>query len=627
MAKQSLNFFEQHLEKISVGAAAALFVWVIYAFVVNSPNKIELQGGDPVTPAEIDERVKATADRALQGWRNADPVDTASEMTDYPDQQRKSAANPLTWPGSTLTAELRRAISFGPPVPQVSGPGEPGKVVLAHVVAPDKPQALGERISALFAPRSVAVNDSLSDIEWDRVDQDGPEARSYITVAARFDVKKQKQVYLEHNYQTTRMSVLASKIELQRQTRLSNGHWGDWEDVQLYNENFMPPAPVLQLIEDNKGGWSILADRRNELRVWLDLLIEHNAKLVRPQLPEAWYGKEWRPPLLEKLAELYPDEFKFTPPKAPTTGRRRTLSPNKQARLDLVTVDDLQKEGKLDEALVLVESLLRRRGVSGSVTRDAEARLDEIEDALKARRKAEGLRGDQEDDEEEVELVEHVFLAHDMNARQGETYRYRMKVQAYNQYATIIDRLKDRNEATKVFLEGEWSVPGDPIRMPALQRVFLSSTKIKDDIKEARFEVYNWVQGQWVDFQFRTKVGEEIGSEKRVPVGKAKQRVDFGTGLVLLAINPNRSYVPLKKQRDGSFEAAAPELSAAALCLDADGNLLERIAAIDRRNEDKAAIEDEMSAAKRAQRRRRTVQSGRGSSGRGGSGGGGGGIP
>ncbi len=600
MARKNLNVFEQHVEKIAVGAVAALFLWIIYGYLLGSPNKLELEG-QMVGPSEIDQRVQAKAEQALSRIRGKqlDPT----EVVDYPEEQQKLSQGPLHQEEFEVARVLVSSVSFGVPVPDVEGPQAAGQVTLATLLPPEKPALAVGRLTALFPPESVVIGDELDEDKQVLMQLEGPEDRSWVTLAVLYDYQKQREVLLKNNYQTNRFGLTISDVFLRRQMRQPNGEWGPWEEVKEYSQYHMDPEPELTLLADDVGRAYVPASQRNNLKIWFGNLREFQSDLVRPPMPDPHFGEPWRPPHLPDLIEMYPEEI-FPEPKLVQADTKQKLSPLKQAKENLVHAKEFFADGKLGMAEALAETILSTRKAPKKVKQEARVLLEEIDEMIRQREIAVARRGGGdkqggEDDEELDRRTEDIVFAHDLTAEPGASYRYQMKIQAFNQYATVVERMKDPLDALEIYIESEWSEPTAAVVIPSQQRVFLASAKEES----AQFDIYQWVRGAWVKEKFNAKIGERIGGSKRVMIEGDRTSVEFDTQATLVELIPERPYIPRKRQRDGSFVLGEPEVSTAALCQWSSGEVFELVALAAKDDEERRQIEDSIKNARRSKRK------------------------
>ncbi|MCH8912838.1 MAG: hypothetical protein IIA33_04640, partial [Planctomycetes bacterium] len=253
-----------------------------------------------------------------------------------------------------------------------------------------------------------------------------------------------------------------------------------------------------------------------------------------------------------------------------------------------------------------VEKIISNRKIPSKhkIKEDARTLQGEIKKAIDQRRidnlnrADEGERG--EGGDEDFDPPVEVFFAHDLSAEPGGVYRYQAKLQTFNQYATVVERLKDPTHATQVYIESEWSAPSDPVEVPSQQRIFLASAKTDS----AQFEIYQWHQGRWLKEKFSAKIGEMIGGDRRVQIERERTNVTFDTGVRLIGLVQDRPYVPRKKKRSGAVELGETETSAAAVCQRRDGSTMELIQAVGKSDEERKLIEEAIKIDKRKKRKK-----------------------
>src|SRR5262245_40079326 len=130
MAKQLVNPFERHVEKIVLAIAALLLIGVMVKFVFSSPNVLQL-GQETATPGTVDGRLAQKANEILERIRSAKPP--AVEHDPKFDDFVASLA--------PLKAELLPvAAAIGPEVPIVDEPGvATGRATLVAIPPAPKP--------------------------------------------------------------------------------------------------------------------------------------------------------------------------------------------------------------------------------------------------------------------------------------------------------------------------------------------------------------------------------------------------------------------------------------------------------------------------------------------------------
>lgn len=170
---------------------------------------------------------------------------------------------------------------------------------------------------------------------------------------------------------------------------------------------------------------------------------------------------------------------------------------------------------------------------------------------------------------------------HDDSVEPGKTYRYRIRAVLWNRYAGRIKALKDPSQAAKSVLEGDWSLPSEPITVAASTHFFVRSGKPADNT--ASVQVFKWLKGKWVNTMFDVKVGDVVGQVREVRVDEtSRDTVDFSTGAVILdlRIDENvRVRTPTSKQ--GEFNISESPAVVITYLDPADGQVKERANQID----------------------------------------------
>jgi hypothetical protein len=601
MAKQRTSFFERHVEKGVVVVTAILLIGVMVTYVFDSPNKINMKGQD-VGPGEVDGQLRTVAESVLSamGSNRAEALD----MDDYPSEQTEGVGGPITQ--SLVQPQLRASVPFGVPVPAVVGPGVRGELKLAQLVAPDQPQVKAGRFSAYLPVAAAPVGEDVTDLEHQKMLANGPVDTSWVTIAARLDVPKQEQEFLKKDYQTDHFGVRLSKASVQRQRRLADGDWSDWEDIDPYALNYFEPVPQMDLLEDDNGEPIIPLEQRRGFVDWLAELDEYSNEVLRPKLPEKWDGEDWSPPMCRAIRELYPDE-QFTCPAPQVIDESQARNPRQRAKAELEAARRLFAEGELDAANELAAGVVTTQAYPRAIRVEAQSLQEEIIKALEQRDVA---RQEAEENAEEGETPRRdaeIALVHDLSANPGQSYRYRVRLHAVNEYAMKLDRVSDPVDAARAFLVGEWSKASEPVYVPPLQRAFVVGVKNEPGKMEAKFDLVRWTQGEWVKTNARVRLGEAIGGPAKVQHQGQNKRieVDFSTGLTLVSINEDTLYVPARHERDGTITIGDAETSPSVLVMDPNREMYEFFLAAHKADPERKTIQDEMNRSRRRTGRKR----------------------
>jgi hypothetical protein len=193
---------------------------------------------------------------------------------------------------------------------------------------------------------------------------------------------------------------------------------------------------------------------------------------------------------------------------------------------------------------------------------------------------------------QEAALIKHPDKAddpavwfHDDSVEAGKTYRYRMRVKLWNRYVGRIKQLNDPMQARQTLLVGDWSLPSDSVTVPP-GAYFFARSRVPGE-NTAAVEVFKWRKGAWVREVFEVHVGDAIGHMKETKVddsdGKpVRESVDFSTGAVVLDIREEPVKVRSSATKDGQFRLTEQNSLIIVYLDPADGQVKERIAAIDR---------------------------------------------
>ena len=132
---------------------------------------------------------------------------------------------------------------------------------------------------------------------------------------------------------------------------------------------------------------------------------------------------------------------------------------------------------------------------------------------------------------------------HDIGAKTGTTYRYRLAVGLYNPFFGRESRLTESQQqlAASPIVLSAWSAWSEPIRVTPPQQFFAVTGIYNDQIddRSASFEVYCFTRGEHRVIAVTCRPGEPIGERKTLPAtqpGGESQEVDFFTGATLLDV-------------------------------------------------------------------------------------------
>lgn len=603
MAKQLVNPFERHIEKLVLGIAALILVGVLIKFVFSSPNKLPL-GSEPATPGDIDARLSQKADEILQRMKDAQPK---SEPYDSKVDEFSASLAPIK------TDALAHGVALAPDVPLVDAPDvASGRAPLVSIPAPPKPHVVVGRNTLLISnPQTGEVR---TPADW-------------VMLAIPFDVKAQSERQ-RRDWGATMADVIFATPEVQRRAQRSDGSWSDddWQTINPWPALKMPDAPSVRLMDD-RG--KIIANKDDQKAV-ARYVEELSAPLVqlaalRP-LPPTFTRDEnpWKFPLVSTYEEVVKQDQEYLFPNDPAAAVEDRyglkVSDAGKPKSEPKTPAQVVAQ-EFEDARVLLENArkiwssndaLRAYNAALGITTNKDATPEIKNKAQKLMKEAETLAEDirrnprggaqqaagasGKEPDKRARLGKQEIWAYDAAAGSivnGATYQYRIRVRVLNRLAGFPESFADPKNAAVMIVAGEWSEPTDPIVIPQDSVYFV--TREDKNRREVHLEFFRWYDGVWVKTKSAVnfKEGDAITHQELITVPgldsrteAARTTVDFSEDLTLLDIDFSRS---LRERKSGSAAtgvkfAPQPTTSAAAVFVDGSGRLHERVVAIDKEN-------------------------------------------
>jgi len=409
----------------------------------------------------------------------------------------------------------------------------------------------------------------------------------WVTLAAVISRRAQREVYEKAGYDAAALNLLVADIEAEREQRHPDGQWGSSEIVQPYLvERFVGPRK-LRLFKQGTGyavrqsDWTYLQKYRSELsspEVQARILRAPFQSLLVDQRSSRDYRVEWTVP--------------------------KTLGAPGGIELDLADAEyglyflpeDSASRGNTVPWSSLRESLAKGwRGGRLEQYLDAFAALRSIEADLEMplgqRRLAERLLNQYERDIELAEEMDQIIRsrtesavnedrlgrdvepiwATDTTVEPGKTYRYRVRLLAFNSYAGMTSRLADPLDASQIILEGEWSPWSEPLTVRPTSYLFVLGGS-GEGKKTVRVRVYQWIRGVWENGYATFGIGD------RVVIDKGLIQLTYDG--VIRDIDLHRSYAQDGERGPDAGRGASSETVALTL-VDSEGVTEERLAAED----------------------------------------------
>ena len=506
MPKTRENFIHLYWDKALLLLLAAVGIYVFLGRVFSSPIQI---GGPALGPQQlVDELVRETD--TLEGRLGQ------YSAAEYPApqylQQIEERFGPSASAGAgnawvmPLPAEGARAGRVQIPTPNVLEPLSLQAQSGIGSIATNSPARRGGSTRA-------ASSESGKGIYW-------------VTVAAEFPFRKQLLAFAGLEPLTDKDQYpLFARLDLERQELLPDGSWSPAESVnpyELYRQDFAETVKNLAEL------YSLSSDEEqlvnvNALRSWLGRK-GFQEFIVRPEFSsldgfEQWYWPEESANLTDN--QVRSQTLAGPPPARDDSPRYRAVdrSGRQATGTQAGRAPVVRAPGPMTGSPVSVlgpggpgigafelprmESPVGRRSGSTASGRGGSERRIEIPRDVRL--------------EDAPEIVG--IWAHDISAKPGCTYRYRMRVLLFNPLCGD-ERAENKKTRQQAWLTGAWSDWSEPVE--TLQSRYLFFTGVAPGIgskpPRIRAEIYAWQQGWWYSSMFYySDAGQEIGSPRAVP--------------------------------------------------------------------------------------------------------------
>lgn len=647
MAKQAVSWVELHIEKFVLGVTGALLAATVGLYGVSTPNTKSVVGVE-AGPTRLDSVIVRGQAEYLRESLQRQPPDI-QDVPDYAGQWRKVQEDVLAAAG--VFAPVLSARPWGQIVPLLDSLSLPEKKTtgLAEVLPPGKPGFASGRSTIYTAEYvqgelRVLGEGAAEGQSGQRPPSVAFEDLSWITVGAVIDLAAQRAAFFDAGYDARYTDVHVYDVQAQRQTRLPDGRWSDWEDIVPYYPYLHWGAPQLRFKRERSGELKLPSDQIKALNAFMGLVKEYQCELRLPGFALRSAGDKWEFPAIEgadwrtvaKQCEGY-----ITVPASLLAGGQEEqqeeeskLRPQQRIKKWLKEVEVLASTAgertyeELRDARKTLRQILKEPEAKASQTKKAQELLEIIEpfyyEAREKKRKEEFWQEVGEEDEEapgaqvaETGPTQTVVWVHDLGLRPdgllaglepGRTYRYRLRLRLLNTLAGQLDPEADSTAAEQVLLVGGWSPPSAPVVATKDKEFYVVS--VDSAGQRAQVQVSVWREGERLNKRFTVGLGEEIGEDRvRCKVKETVENevrdktvfVDFRTGVTLLGIEPDRVYQRRKAKRDG-FEFD-PVRTEAVILADASGALEERLVYLERQSYAamQKALEEETATAKKEQ--------------------------
>jgi len=582
MAKQNVTFIERHVEKIVLGVAGAVLLGVAVLCLIGL-HKVSVQGEqEQVSPRELYDKIRQQADAARDKMKRASPDKKLPPVEGLQIDPHESPYE--IWKIPTEFAVVYEQLA--PPVPEFKGE-QRGKIRLADILAPSPVVVRTGQAFAKLEPPSVLADAGVHAQEsFPDVTQDW----HWVTVFSALPCKDQRDKFDEAQYAADRQRLVVAGVEAERQERFPDGSWDAPQAVTGYSPRLIPVRKAADLVQLDDGTWVV---RDQEAVTRYKLLVDTPAgqdDILRPAFQSnlADYPPDWQAPaelpgLAVKLADFgVITEDQQGALQKPRPGRspldKTGAGPLAKDKTKL-TPPQLWNQAKaaLDkqqylEAEVLLNQILKTTDVPENLKKQADTLIKQnrayFEKAHLAEARKATLAAGAADLGPDVEPL---WLT-DLNVTPGKTYRYRLRILAYNPYVGYASQLENPEDAGKLVLEGQWSDWSEPIQAKPTSCLFFTSSKA--DANTAKIEIQDWVNGEWLSGNKDLKIGDPV-------VFSGERRHEFSyNASVVVGLNHQVNGLERTAKADGQVtyqEKPTPEI----VLITADGDVQERMAVVD----------------------------------------------
>ncbi|MCB9851728.1 MAG: hypothetical protein H6819_01430 [Phycisphaerales bacterium] len=512
MAKQSAGFVHEHIEKVVIAVCAGFFVFAVYYGFASG----RFNDANGTSPSELIKGVGDAADQAASAVLTAKPRISDADAAGTKDTEAVEAL--LAWYGSNakslgenagVNMDVARAQAFPPLFVTTTSVSDADKRNIVKLVEPDLPVvAMGTSGLELTAerpllenydPARAPLNTKKSTLTW-------------VAVAAQVNLQEQDLYFKTEKYPpNSYLSIV--KVHLQRIDR--DEKWRGWQDV----ETWLPFEPFDRMT----------AAQSKKLR---ELIEPNQEAIARPILPRTDGDRI-------EYDKILP--FLDAPPK-------------KGGSLDRLAkdwIDRANRAGKskdFEAAMIFARAAMQAPDVPAK-TKD-EARSIYEKALARVEKRPGGYKAPSRLAPADKMMP---IVAYDLTAVPGHEYQYRIRYEAWNQYAGRDAELKDPASASMTTIFSDFSPVTPPVRVESDVQFFL--TDASEQRNKVEVTVWKRSRRKWEKQDYRLAVGEAIGK-------KDKGGTDFSTGAVIVdirfnqAVNGRQETILVYVAPDGSLREA-----------------------------------------------------------------------
>ncbi len=555
MAEKDGKFFEKHIEKMVLAIAGVLSLWLLFTKVVITPNRV-LFNGQKYSCVEIDKRVIAQAED-LDDLLGRDPVavETYKPRVNEFSAKIDSSLNisGIEWPlPNNNPNDVGSRVVYD--VPEI---GEVSEALTRHI-----------RAVAYIPEEEVREKQRYETVKTEANDID------FVTVEGKFDVaalyeRFEKSFGLEEVEEdigdTPLTKPVFAAVQLQRQEKLFDGSWGQWQQVP--RSRIDSRREMFEVIENVRdlpaGGLKVRLLQYDDILIQADLLQPDAYKIASS-------NNEWfYPSLYDKYKKYQEDVKAFEKKEKLAAAKKEEKAKKEKARSARGRKNSSTRNSSTGTMGPSAPGGIRTPGGGAGGTRRVGSRgkkRDRLQLAkerekkrfAKLRESKKSLSVDSIYEElEDIRISNGLDLgqmdsllmlwAHDDTVECGKSYRYRLRVGVFNPIAgTNQFSESSKHLKNKVVLWSPYCSPPDIIEIPKM--LYFFPNKVQESTNTVTLQVFKYELGYWYSEKFTVEPGELIGQvvepkkkekgKERASSSKAElpEIIDYSTGAVLVDV-------------------------------------------------------------------------------------------
>ena len=545
------NVLEKHAEKLVFGIAGLLSIWLLFIFVIGSPNSVEI-GGRKYKPGDVDRFIKTQADQLSQ--KIAEPAVPRV----YEDEHAKKLFS------AKMACTIESVENF-----EILVPGRSEKVI---------------EEDRIYAVPVVGVLDNVvaetirgvAHVPVDEVGMDNPYSNAitepgdidFVTVQADLDIAALyfsfKQSFslgrgLKSEWRDEELATpVFAAAQLQRRRNLEDGGWSEWEVIPRTKiDQFASKMNTPEKVEELKYDISMLKAQFKSL--------EFQRNVLQPEAYDfasantAWLTPSFHKEYITLIEAQKKEEIRLEREQARERGATNTRTPAGRGGEGRAGTSSRTRStsrgggyggagGSSDRrSSSRQRTTFTRSRTTGAGGRGRDAMegygggdyYDEMDDPRRNR----PVRDVQDVITDNVKILINertkleemreklTFWAHDDTAEPGNTYQYRIRLGVFNPIAgKNWFQKQDESYKDQVLLWSEFSDVTEDVEITPMVHFFPTELSRKSD-KGVNIQISKYYLGNWRMENFEVRPGEMIGREVDFkPKTSLENSEDYGRG-------------------------------------------------------------------------------------------------